>query len=85
MLRRLLRQAGEDFCRQPVDEMTARARWDSSRYWEYARRYWSRTFAVDISEIRLPPNTWDLEEEFWGRVDAIIGEALGERVERDEE
>jgi hypothetical protein len=85
MLRRLLRQAGEDFCRQPVDEMVARARWDCSRYWEYARRYWARTFGLDVSEIRLPRTTWDLEEEFWGRVDAIIGGALGERVERDEE
>ena len=76
MLRRLLRHADEGFRRQPVDEMAARARWDSSRYWGYARRYWARTFGVDVSEIRLPPNTWELEEEFWERVDAIISEAL---------
>lgn len=85
MLRRLLRHAGEDFCRQPVDEMAARAWWDSSRYWGYARRNLARIIGADVSEVRLPPNTWELEEEFWARVDAIIGEALGERVERDEE
>jgi hypothetical protein len=65
--------------------MAARARWESSRYWAYAWRYLARSFGMNLSEIRLPPNTWDLEEEFWGRVDAIIGAALTERVERDEE
>ena len=84
MVRRLLKHAGEDFCRRPVDEMTARARWDSSRYWGFARRYWARTFGLDVSAIRLPPNTWDLEEEFWGRVDSVIRDVLTERFGRYE-
>jgi hypothetical protein len=42
--------------------------------------------AIGVKGDRLPPNTWGLEEEFWGRVDAIIGEALAEQVTgRDEE
>ena len=86
MLRRLLSRADEPFCCQSVDEMAARARWDSSRYWDCARKYWARTFGVDVSAISLPPNPWDLEEEFWGQVDAIIGEALrGRHAERGEE
>jgi hypothetical protein len=56
--------------------MAARARKDTRRYWEFARCYWSRTLGVDISEINLPVNTWDLEEKFWRRVDATISEAL---------
>jgi hypothetical protein len=40
-------------------------------------RYWRADAVTEtISEIRLPPNTWDLEEEFWGLVDAIPSEAL---------
>ena len=84
MVHRLLKHADEDFCRRPVEEMAARARWDSSRYWEYARRYWARTFGLDVSAIRLPPNTGDLEEEFWRRVDSVIHEAFREKVKRDE-
>jgi len=83
MVGRLLKHAGDDFCRQPVDEMAARARWDSSRYGEYARRYWARTFGMDVSAIRLPASPWDLEEEFWGRVDSKIREVFTERVDRD--
>jgi hypothetical protein len=85
MLRRLLRHADGGFCRQPVDEMAARARWDSSRYWEHARRGLARTIGADVSEIRLPPNAWELEQEFWERVDAIIVEALTARAKRHEE
>ena len=77
LLRRLLRRGG--FRRQDVDEAAARARWDSSRYWGYARRYWARTLGEDVSAIRLPMNTWELEEQFWGRVDRIIREALAGR------
>ena len=66
--------------------MAARARKDSRRYWEFARCYWSRTLGEDVSEIRLPENTWELEEEFWGRVDRHHREALrgrgGERMEK---
>jgi hypothetical protein len=77
LLGRLLRRGG--FRRQDVDEAAARARWDSSRHWAYARRYWARTLGEDVLAIRLPVDTWELEEQFWGRVDAIIAEALGER------
>jgi len=64
------------------DEMAARARKDTRRYWEFARCYWSRTIGVDISEIDLPVNTWELEEKSWGRVDATISEALAGRGSR---
>ena len=76
MLHRLLRHAHEDLHRQAVDEMAARARWESSRYWEFARRFWARTLGEEAGEIRLPKNMPELEEEFWGRVDAAIHEAL---------
>jgi hypothetical protein len=33
----------------------------------------------DVSTIRLPVDTWELEELFWGRVDRIIREALAEK------
>jgi hypothetical protein len=82
VVRRLLRHADEDFRRQDIGEMAARARWDSGRYWEVARRFWARSVAEDTSEIRLPENLWELEEEFWGRVDAAIHEAL-ERPEAE--
>jgi hypothetical protein len=62
--------------------MAARARKDTRRYWEFARCYWSRTLGVDISEIDLPVNTWDLEEKFWRRVDATIDEVLKGRAPR---
>jgi hypothetical protein len=76
MLHRLLRHADEDLHLQAVDEMAARARWESSRYWEFARRFWARTLGEDAEAIRLPENMPELEEEFWGRVDATINEAL---------
>jgi hypothetical protein len=76
VVQRLLRHADEDFRGPAFDEMAARARKDTRRYWEFARCYWSRTLGVDISEIDLPVNTWDLEEKFWRRVDATISEAL---------
>jgi hypothetical protein len=86
VVRRLLRHADEDFRRQAIGEMAARARWDSSRYWGSARRFWARSVAEDTSEIRLPENVWELEEEFWGRVDAAIHEALeGRGAEPNEE
>jgi len=70
VVRRLLRHADEDFRRQAIGEMAARA----------------RSVAEDISEIRLPENVWELEEEFWGRVDAAIHEALeGRGAETDRE
>jgi hypothetical protein len=86
ILRRLLRHAEEDFRRQSVDEMAARARWEGSRYWEYARRFWARTVGEGVSEIRLPGNMGELEEGFWGRVDAAIREAFeGHGAEPDGE
>ena len=78
--------ADEDFRRQALAEMAARARWESSRYWESARRFWARSVGDDTSKIRLPENVWELEEEFWGRVDAAIHEALeGRWAEANEE
>ena len=82
VVQRLLRHADEDFRRPAFDEMAARARKDTRRYWEFARCYWSRTLGVDISEIDLPVNTWDLEEKFWRRVDAAIDEVLKGRAPR---
>jgi hypothetical protein len=37
---------------------------------------------VDISEIDIPINTSELEQKFWSRVNATIGEALKERRSR---
>jgi hypothetical protein len=68
-----------DFLRPSFDGMSARARRDTRRYWEFARCYWSRRLGVDISEIDFPVNKSELEEKFWGQVDAAIGEALGGR------
>ena len=82
VLRRLLRHADEDFRRPAFDGMAARARKDTKRYWEFARCYWARTVGEDISEINLPENTWELEEEFWRRVDAAISEPLRGRGSR---
>jgi len=85
ILRRLLRHADEDFRRPAFNGMAARARKDTRRYWEFARCFWSRTLGADISEIDLPENTWELEEQFWGRVDAAISEALEGRGSRPTE
>jgi hypothetical protein len=82
VIRRLLKHAAEDFGRPAFDAMAARARKDTRRYWEFARCYWSRTWGIDISEIDLPENTWELEEEFWRWVDAAITEALCEQGTR---
>jgi hypothetical protein len=79
VVRRLLRHADEDFRRPAFDEMAARARKDTRRYWEFARCYWARTVGQKISEIRLPENMRELEEKFWRRVDATIHEVLGGR------
>jgi hypothetical protein len=75
VVRRLLRHADDDFTRTAFDAMTARARKDSRRYWEFARRYWARVVG-DVSEIRLPLNMREVEEKFWKHVDATIAEAL---------
>jgi hypothetical protein len=86
ILRRPLRHANEAFRAEAIEEMAARARWDSSRHWESAWRLWPRAVGEDMSEIRLLENIRELEEEFWGRVDAIIGEALeGRGTEADGE
>ena len=79
VIRRLLRHADEDFGRRAFNAMAARARKDTRRYWEFARCYWSRTWAIDIDEIDLPVNKLELEEKFWSRVDAAIAEALSGR------
>ena len=76
VVRRLLRHAEEDFRRRAFDGMAARARKDTRRYWEFARCHWSRTVGEDLSAIRLPENMRELENEFWQRIDATIGEAL---------
>jgi hypothetical protein len=75
VVRRLLKHADEDFRRPAFDAMTARARKDTRRHWEFARRYWAR-MGIDISKIRLPENVRELEDGFWGRVDETIREAL---------
>ena len=85
VVHRLLRHADEDFRRPAFDGMTTRARKDTRRYWEFARCYWARTVGADIAEIDLPVNTWQREEEFWGRVDATISEVLRGRGSRPTE
>jgi hypothetical protein len=82
VVRRLLRHAEMDFLRPAFDGMAARASKDTRRYWEFARCYWARTVGVDISEIDLPEDMSELDEKFWGRVDATICEALGGRGSR---
>jgi hypothetical protein len=82
VIRRLLRHADEDFSRTSFDAMAARARRDTRRYWEFACCFWSRTLGVDMAEIDLPDNTWELEEKFWRQVDAAITEALRGRKSR---
>jgi hypothetical protein len=76
ILRRLLRRADEDSRRQAVDEMAAKARQDSRRYWEFARRYWAGTFGEEVLAISLPERMQELEDELWERVDATVREAL---------
>ncbi len=75
-LRCLLRHADEGFRRPAFDAMVATARRDTRRYWTFARCYWSRAVGEDLSIIRLPENMRELENEFWQRIDATIGEAL---------
>lgn len=82
VIRRLLKHADEDFGRRAFDAMAARARKDTRRYWEFARCYWSRTWGIDMDEIDLPVNTWELEEKFWRRVESAITEALKGRGPR---
>ena len=79
---RLLRHAHEDFGRPAFHAMVVRARNDTRRYWEFARCYWSQSLGIDVDEIDLPENTWELEEKFWRRVDAAIDKALEGRVAR---
>ena len=80
VLRRLFRHADVDSGRrQAVDEMAAKARQDSRRYWEFARRYWAGTFGEEVLAISLPERMPELEDGFWDRVDATVREALGWR------
>jgi hypothetical protein len=79
VVRRLLKHAAEDFSRPAFARMVASARKDTRRYWEFACCFWSKALGVDISEIDIPINAWELEERFWSRVDAAITEALGRR------
>ena len=76
VIRRLLRHGDEDFGRRAFDAMASRARRDSRRYWAFARCFWSRSLGINIDEIELPENTWELEERFWGQVESAITEAL---------
>jgi hypothetical protein len=82
VVRRLLKHAAEDFSRPAFARMVTSARKDTRRYWEFARCYWSRSLGTDIDEIDLPVNTRELEEKFWGRVDATISDALKGRGSR---
>jgi hypothetical protein len=82
VIRRLLKHADEDFGRRAFDAMAVRARKDTRRYWEFARCYWSRSLGIDIDEIDLPINAWELEEAFWRQVDIAISEALRGRVSK---
>lgn len=85
MLCRLLRHAKDAFRREDVNEIAEKARHDTRRYWEYARRQWARDVAEDVSDIRLPSNIRELEDEFWKRVEIIVREALaGRGVEPNE-
>ena len=79
VVRRLLKHADEDFTRRAFARTVASARKDTGRYWEFACCFWSKSLGVDISEIDVPMNFWELEEKFWGRVDATLTEALRER------
>ena len=76
VIRRLLRHADEDFARRAFDAMAARARKDTRRYWQFAQCHWARTVGEDISQIWLPENMRELENEFWQRVDATLAEVL---------
>ena len=82
VIRRLLKHADEDFGRRAFDAMAARARKDTRRYWEFARCYWSRSLGIDMDEIDLPENSWELEEKFWRQVESAITEALKGRGSR---
>jgi hypothetical protein len=82
VVRRLLKHADEDFSRPAFARMVANARRDVRRYWEFARCHWSQSLGIDISEIDIPQDASELEQEFWRRVDAAIGEALRERGSR---
>jgi len=85
VIHRLLRHADEDFRRKAFEGTAARARKDTRRHWEFARCYWARTVGEDLSEIRLPKNVRELEDKFWGHVDAAITEALRGRGARPTE
>ena len=82
VIRRLLTHADQDFRRPAFDAMAARARRDTRRYWQFARRFWSRSLGVGMSEIDLPENTSELEEKFWEGVEATITETLRGRNSR---
>lgn len=75
-LGRLLRHAKEDTRPEVLDALASRAKRESSRYWEFGRRYLARTVGEDVASIRLPVNMRELENEFWRRVEATIHEAI---------
>jgi hypothetical protein len=76
VIHRLLKHAEEDFRRPAFVGMATRARKDTRRYWEAARRFWARNTGAEMPEIRLPENMREMENEFWQHVDAAIKEAL---------
>jgi len=78
VVRRLLKHANDDFSRPAFARMVASARKDARRYWESACCFWSKSLGVDMNEIDIPLNFWELEEKFWSRVDATIAAALRE-------
>lgn len=80
VVRRLLKHADEDFHRSAFDRMVARARKDTKRCWDAARRFWAGDTGVAMSAIRLPENIREMENEFWRRVDAAISKAFEGRT-----
>jgi hypothetical protein len=77
----LFRRTPSDFDRlQAAEEMAAKTRRDESqRFWGFATRSMARWLKRDVSAIRLPDNTNDLEEKFWAGVRAAFTEALEQK------
>lgn len=74
----MFRHTPADFDRpQAAEEMAAETRRDvSQRFWGFASRSLARWLKRDVSAIRLPDNTNDLEEKLWAGVRASFTTAL---------
>lgn len=76
----LFKETTGDFDRrQAAEEMIAETKQQSERFSEAARRGFARIDKRDISTIRVPDDRQGLEDEFRGRVDVAIAEALAGR------